>query len=146
MFLLPHALYFRVDLFDLWISCSEAEVFSFENEFLERDWGHYSFLSAPLFAIMWINTLDLERNEWSAKVVKDTVKRLGFFCCWWCFLIFFLRRDFEGDFLIYLSIYLILIYALLFPILRENNPTSMEFIYTAVYVSIYLYNTLFYRM
>lgn len=107
MFLLPHALYFRVDLFDLWISCSEAEVFSFKNKFLERDWGHYSFLSAPLFAIMWINTLDLERNEWSAKVVKDTVKRLGFFCCWWCFFnFFFLRRDFEGDFLTYLFIYL----------------------------------------
>lgn len=66
------------------------------------------------------------------------------------FLLFF-----EGGFffwekgmslVIYLFIYLNLIYGLLFPILKENSLTFMEFIYTAVYVSIYLYNTLFYRV
>lgn len=54
-------MYFRVGLFDLWIACSVAKVFSFETQFVESDWGHYVFLSARLFAIGWIKTLDLEK-------------------------------------------------------------------------------------
>lgn len=54
-------MYFRVGLFDLWIACSVAKVFSFETQFVESDWGHYVFLSARLFAIGWMKTLDLEK-------------------------------------------------------------------------------------